>query len=339
MTLLEALGLILLTQVSPIGPAEYRERLRSIEAAVARQDLQAVHAEARSLAKQRVLYEGRIIETDATVLGPLAEAGSPALAREASVRLRALREALDSDPGEGPASPVDPALLESLRREEASEEISAGGKVRGPRFPEADIPRGLLDRLADLWSAIRDLLEKFLRWLLRLFMGGVGTSPPEASTRVMVTAIVVTVLGVLGILAVMAFRRRRQAPLSEAISAAPAMSAGDSDPLSRTTSEWERFALELMKSGRFREAIRAWYHAMLVSLFRTGTLHYRKDRTNWEYAFALPSTVPWRAEFIDATRTFEQEWYGRRDTASELAEHFQRRTIEMLGHLRGGGSR
>ncbi|RPH37203.1 MAG: DUF4129 domain-containing protein, partial [Planctomycetota bacterium] len=111
------------------------------------------------------------------------------------------------------------------------------------------------------------------------------------------------------------------------------------DPLSRTASEWERFAAELMNAGRSREAIRAWYHAVLVSLFRAGVLHYRKDRTNWEYAYALPSGVPWRAGFVEATRTFEREWYGRRDTPVEMAESYQDQARRMLSQVREGAAR
>src|SRR5207244_431829 len=126
---------------------------------------------------------------------------------------------------------------------------------------------------------------------------------------------------------------------AEARSEAPALSAKDEDPLSRTASEWERFAAELMSGGRFREAIRAWYHAVLVSLFRIGALHYRKDRTNWEYAYALPSTLRWRSGFVDATRTFEREWYGRRDTPVETAEGYQRHAQAMLAEVRQGAAR
>ena len=57
----------------------------------------------------------------------------------------------------------------------------------------------------------------------------------------------------------------------------------DADPLSREQDEWEKYAAELAAAGRLREAIRAWYHAVLVGLFRAGLLHHHKGRTNWEY--------------------------------------------------------
>jgi hypothetical protein len=91
-----------------------------------------------------------------------------------------------------------------------------------------------------------------------------------------------------------------------------------------------------MGSGRFREAIRAWYHAVLVTLFRSGLLHYRKDRTNWEYAYALGPELPWRPGFVDATRTFEQIWYGRRETPPDAAEAFARDARGILERIQGG---
>jgi hypothetical protein len=338
-----ALLLFASLQAGPISLDEYRARLRSIDEAVARQDLDAVRSGARDLKALRVHSDGMDIESDATVLGPLIEAKSAAEARVAAVRLHALRDELETQ-GETPASkPPDSALFERLRREEEERQISPDGRVGGPGLHPPQIPRSVLERIRDCFidmlAGLGQLLERFLRWLIRFVIGAGGAHAAAASTRYLVGALVVTVLGILALVAVQALRRRQKLAGSVAVSEAPAMSAKDDDPLSRTATEWERFAAELMKAGRFREAIRAWYHAVLVSLFRAGALHYRKDRTNWEYAFALPPTLTWRPGFMDATRTFEQEWYGRRDTPAETAETYQRQALEMLEGVREGGAR
>ena len=331
---------LLLCAPDSIDLPEYRARLRRLQEAVERRDVDAVRSGADDLLKQRVKHGGMILLPDATVLGPLAEAKTPEAAREAAVRLRALSAELESIDAAPAPAPPDGALLERLRQEEQLNQLSPDRAVGGPGLHAPQVPRSFWERLASWGESLQKVLEQFLRWLARLFFGVAGAQKIEApSTRYLVIGLVVTVLGTLAIVAVMALRRRQASAAVVASSEAPAMSAKDEDPLSRTATEWERFAAELMNAGRFREAIRAWYHALLVTLFRAGTLHYRKDRTNWEYAYALPSTVPWRAGFMDATRTFEQEWYGRRDTAVETAEQYRARTMNMLDAVREGAAR
>jgi Domain of unknown function (DUF4129) len=128
--------------------------------------------------------------------------------------------------------------------------------------------------------------------------------------------------------------RRRVLPAS---SVPLASSERDADPLSREANEWERYAAELAASGRLREAIRAWYHAVLVTLYRAGILHYRKGVTNWEYVSALSPALTWRARFIDMTRTFDREWYGRRETSPEALDTLAADARAVLLTLRGAG--
>jgi hypothetical protein len=337
-----AVLVLVFTQGDSIDLPEYRSRLRRIQEAVDRRDLGAVTSGARELLSRRIQHDGMILLPDATVLVPLAEAKTADAARDGARRLRELGDALDSVEAVPRPPSIDGALLERLRQEEQLRELSPDRTVGGPGLhsPEIPLPRSFWKRLADFWESVEELLLRLLRWLARLVFGAAAGAQAEApSTRFLVIGLVVVLVGTLAVVAFIALRRRREAPAVSATSEAPAMSAQDADPLSRTASEWERFAAELMKSGRFREAIRAWYHALLVSLFRAGTLHYRKDRTNWEYAYALPSTVPWRAGFMDATRTFEQEWYGRRETAADTAERYQARAIGMLDAVREGGPR
>jgi hypothetical protein len=336
-----AVLVLVCAQGDSIDLPEYRARLRRIQEAVDRRDLGAVTSGARELLGLRIQHEGMILLPDATVLVPLADAKTADAARDGARRLRELGDALGSVKAVPRPPSTDGALLERLRQEEQLRELSPDRTVGGPGLhaPGIPLPRSFWERLADLWESVEKQLLRVLRWLARLFFGAAAAGPEAPSTRYLVVGLVVLLVATLGVVAFIALRRRREAPAVAATSEAPAMSAQDADPLSRTASEWERFAADLMKSGRFREAIRAWYHALLVSLFRAGTLHYRKDRTNWEYAYALPSTVPWRAGFMDATRTFEQEWYGRRETAADTAEIYQARTIRMLDEVREGAPR
>jgi hypothetical protein len=323
-------------QSEAIGMAEYRDALKKILALAESGDMEALHDSARALRGARIRHEGVELEPDPTVLGPLADAKNPGAARTAAVRLRALLAELEGAAGPSRVERADPALLERLRAEEAEQDISADGKVGGPGL---NPPSSFVEVLRDLVQKLLELMGRFFKWLLRLLFSGSDSLAPGGGVQWMVVALVVLVLAVLGAVAVVALRRSKGLRPVEARSEAPAQSAKDDDPLSRSALEWERFAGELMGAGRFREAIRAWYHAVLVSLFRVGALHYRKDRTNWEYAYALPSGIPWREGFLDATRTFEQEWYGRRNTAVETAESYERRAQAILAELRQGAGR
>jgi len=96
---------------------------------------------------------------------------------------------------------------------------------------------------------------------------------------------------------------------------------------------WEERARELASEGRAREAIRAWYHAVLVRCASQGILHHRPGRTNWEYAHALSPSLPWRGRFEDLTFRFDQEWYGRAESTGEALAVFADGAAEILRAL------
>lgn len=337
MIVLTALLLLLPDQGETISLSDYKARLGRIQEAIDGGDSAGAASGARELLRKRVQHDGMTLLPDATVLGPIADANSNQMAREAARGLPSLRAELDAVKDGPPPAPPDGVLLERLRQEELQRQLTPDKSVTGPVLHGPEVPQTFWEKLASFWEWLEKILKRFLSWLGRLFFGAAGAQtvgPP--GTRYLVIGLILVLVGTLAAVAVLALRKRREAPAAVSSAPAAAMSAEDADPLSRSAGEWERFAAELMKAGRFREAIRAWYHALLVSLFRAGALHYRKDRTNWEYAYALPSTVPWRAGFVEATRTFEQEWYGRRDTPAETAEMYRSRMLRMIETVRGG---
>jgi hypothetical protein len=319
--------------------AEYRERLGGIRSAIAANDLETARKRAGELQSLRVSHEGTEFAADRSVLKPIADAKDLQSAREAALPLRTLAEALDSL-SQGKALPPDPALLERLRREEAERALKAGGAVGGPELHAPPVPHTLRGWLRDIaqqiWDFVKRMLKKFFEWLGRMLFGGWAAGQSGAGMTWLVMGLMLTILGLIGAIAFVTLKRRRRTTVDAPLGSAPASAEKDEDPLSRSSNEWERFAAELMKSGRFREAIRAWYHAVLVTLFRSGLLHYRKDRTNWEYAYALSPEVPWRPGFVEATRTFEQIWYGRRETPPETVDAYAADARGILDKVRGG---
>lgn len=319
--------------------SDYRDRLDDIRSAIDAKDLDLARKRATALQAVRVRQGDMVFVPDPTVLRPIAGAKDLTAARDAAKPLSGLREALQSVSTGPPARP-DAPLLERLRREEADRALDPEGRVGGPVLQQPSLPRSFREWLWDLsmrfWDFVGTLFSRFLRWLLGLLFGGMGSRAMGEGMTYLVMGLIILILGTIGVVAYVTLQRRRRTVI-EAAPAPATAAARDEDPLSRTSSEWERFAADLMGTGRFREAIRAWYHAVLVTLFRAGLLHYRKDRTNWEYAYALGPELPWRPGFVDATRIFEQVWYGRREAPADAAEAFASDARGILERVRGGG--
>jgi hypothetical protein len=337
-----------------ISAADYRRRLIEIRANLGRGDWEAARRQAQRLAGQRVAF-GRDpadeLEPDLSVLRPLAAARDRAAASKAALPLARLIGALPDGPeaalAAGPASApaaalaarprADAALLERLRRSQELAEIAADGSLPDPGVGGdgvLDAVRNFLRPptrlLASLWDGFRDWLE---RWLRRLLEGARGRRPAFGLRGVVFLAVLLA-LAMLAV-AVQAARRRQRRRTPAAVTAAPmAGPAQDDDPLSRASGQWESYARDLAAAGRFREAIRAWYHAVLVTLYKRGIVHYRKGRTNWEYIATIPPATSWRPALVEMTRHFEREWYGRDRSSPEALADSQalaRRLLRELG--------
>jgi Domain of unknown function (DUF4129) len=346
-----------------ISPADYRRRLIEVQADLGRGDWEGARRRARRLAGQHVAFgpdAADELEPDLSVLRPLAAARDRAAAGRAALPLARLIGALPEDSGTAPATGAAPpagtasasetataaapaamprtdaALLERLRRSQELAKIPAGGNLPDPGVGEGvlaalrDFLRPAARMLARLWEDLRDWLDRWLRHLL-LARG----QRPLFSLRAVVFLAVLLALAMLA-MAVQAARRRqrRRAPDGATAAAMPAP-AQDDDPLSRASGQWESYARDLAAAGRFREAIRAWYHAVLVTLYKRGILHYRKGRTNWEYIATIPPSTSWRPALVEMTRHFEREWYGRDRSSPEALADSQALARRLLRDLGG----
>jgi Domain of unknown function (DUF4129) len=331
------LGLLLLApaltaETIPVGA--YRSRLVEIQTWLRSGDWVGARAGARDLLDDRVAYAGGAVESDASVLGPIARASHPGEADAAAPRLAQLLAGMSSiEAGETPeaAAGTDPKLLQSIRDQQAVAELPQGG-----RLPEVK-DGGLFEILAGFFGTVanffNDLLERLWDWFLSLFPQPGGGKPQGLDLQV-VTALVVGLALVLAWVGWRVLRHRRRGPVLVPAGPAPLPPAADDDPLSRESNEWERYARELAEAGRYREAVRAWYHAVLVALYRTGTLHHRKGRTNWEYVSAIPPGTPWRSGFAEMTRHFEREWYGRDQSDTEALRESETMALSIRTALR-----
>jgi hypothetical protein len=331
-----ALSLLAAAQPVPaqvLTPSQYRSELIALERSLRLGESEEAGRKARGLLAAQVDFDGEILPTDATVLQPIAR--EPAQSQERIPRVLVLIQALEqAAPQAREPTPVDRALLERLRARQQGA-AARGGTVGTPA------PLSLSTRLESVLESIGRGLVRFFNWLAE-WLGKLRPKPAERGSRLasgpLTAVLVAVVVAVFGLIAYRALRRRDLAPPMVA-SEPVGESARDADPISREATEWERYALELARAGRRREAVRAWYHAILVTLFRRGILHYKQGRTNWEYVSRLDPQAAWRPAFIEMTRHFDREWYGRHSAAADALRDYVGNARAVLGALREAGEK
>ncbi len=317
-----------------ISARAYRQRLTAIQSRLLSGDWVGAGQRSRQLLQDRIALGTETIEPDASVLGPLARARNPRDARAVAPALSHLMAALPAERVEDrPATKPDGKLLAEVRRKEALAALPEGGAL--PEVKDGGIAAALTEFLRPMAEAIGNLWDRFLEWLWELLFGRSGSPGSALGLDMrMVTALVVALALLTVWILFRSVRNRQRGAAAVAEGPAPLPPAADDDPLSREASEWERYARELAAAGRAREAIRAWYHAVLVALYRAGSLHYRKGRTNWEYVSAVPPGTTWRSRFVELTRHFEREWYGRDQSAPEALRAAEEMALGLLSSAR-----
>lgn len=310
---------------------QYTAALTRIRNLIAAGDVNTARAEANTLAGDDVVSPNGRFHTDSTLIAEVNKAKPRDLGAE--TRIDATIAALRSTtPSKSPA--IDQPLLLRLQREQTVPELRRGGDVRGV---QAKVP--WLQRVANVISGaahwIVEKITKFAEWIARFWpKDTVKTKSASSAMRWTVGSLVGLIVLVLAILAFEVIRRSRKRASEVVEESAPLTSTRDDDPLSRGANEWERYAAQLAAAGRLREAIRAWYHAVLVTLYSANILHYRKGRTNWEYVAAVGPEQEWRARFIELTRRFEHEWYGSDDSSSDALDECSAAARHVLNAVR-----
>ena len=331
--LLAALALLLAAsalRAETIPLQRYIEQLDAL-----RREAPALRAsQARLLIGTEVASPNGTFLADASLLHAVAAGGADAIPR-LDATIAALRSIAPAA-----AAPVDVAAIERLRKEEEAAAMQRGGEV-----DEAIVPTN--DDVVDRWTkAVMKVLEwigkkiqDFYDWVMSWWPR--ARRPDEdrsafGGVPFIVIAIVIVIVGLLTLLALEVMRRSKRGERTPLVVSDPQASRRDEDPLSRGANEWERYAAQLAAAGRIREAIRAWYHAVLVTLYAAGILHFRKGRTNWEYIALLAPELPWRGAFVQLTRRFEEEWYGHEESTIETLDDCSARAKEILASVRRG---
>jgi Domain of unknown function (DUF4129) len=309
---------------APLGLPAYRARLEKIDALLLAGDRAQAAAAAQKLLGEKVRAGEEEIAPAAWALEPIAR-GDPHRSR-----LRGLIDGLLQSGG-APSPAADRKLLEALRNAQDTGGPAAGGKIAPLAAPEPPFFEQLLGWMGAAARWIGHRLLDFVRWLAGLFPTGTARQLGLASSGI--TGLVLISVGLIVILAAaLAVLSRAKMPAVLAVRS-KSVPEKDEDPLSRSAGGWEARARDLAAQGRAREAIRAWYHALLVHCYGAGVLHYRRGRTNWEYAHALSPSLLWRPRFEELTRWFDLEWYGRPESTKAALEAFSAGTGEILSAL------
>jgi hypothetical protein len=331
-----ALLIAIIVAATPLHAAtltldQYVSTLTRIRNLVATGDLANARAEANTLAGDDVVSPNGRFHTDSTLIAEVNNAKPRDLGVETRIdaTVAALRHATPSK-----SAAIDQPLLLRLQREQTVPELRRGGDIRGV---QPDTP--LLERVAKAIAAaanwIGEKFKRFLEWMSRFWPEDTPKKKPASSAiRWTVGSLVGLIVLILAILAFEVIRRSRKRAREVVEESAPLTSTRDDDPLSRGANEWERYAAQLAAAGRLREAIRAWYHAVLVTLYGANILHYRKGRTNWEYVAAVGPEQEWRARFIELTQRFEHEWYGSDDSSSDALDECTAAARNVLNAVR-----
>ncbi|MGZ5441270.1 MAG: DUF4129 domain-containing protein [Thermoanaerobaculia bacterium] len=323
--------LVLATTVAATPIGDYIAALEHIDALLASNQRDAAKSAAEALKDVEVVWAKGKFKADASLVAEISKGERARLI----ATITELRRATGMS-----AAQADRKLLEQIAAEQEPPELPKGGVV--PTKIERDVP--LLERIAeaigDMFEWLGEMLSKLLDWLYDLLPRRRNAAgEPTPGLHWIVWAVVGAILLVILYLAVDVLRRSRARGVVDVETSAPIGSKQDEDPLSRGATEWEKYAHDLANAGRFREAIRAWYHAVLVTCYASGILHFRKGRTNWEYIASLAPSLEWRPEAIELTRCFEQEWYGAlhstRDAYDACSEHARAVLDALHRQMRG----
>ncbi|MFL6245024.1 MAG: DUF4129 domain-containing protein [Thermoanaerobaculia bacterium] len=313
---------------------DYVARLEQLHASIATNQLQVAKAAAAELTGSEIVSPHGTFHADDSLISTIAQTKNVdrMLLTRIELTIAELRGSAD-------APAPDPKLLQQVAAEQDVPELARGGELTAPPIPQVPLMERVVRSLVRMFRWIGKKIAQFLDWIAEFFPRMRPEDPGATSGMrwIVISVVTVIVLGIL-FLAIEVIRRARRNDAKTLASSAPLRSARDDDPLSRGATEWERYAAQLAAEGRYREAIRAWYHAVLVTCYGAGVLHFRKGRTNWEYIASLPASVAWRSELIRLTQRFEQEWYGAEQSSEDALDDCSTRAKFILETLHERGA-
>lgn len=189
-----------------------------------------------------------------------------------------------------------------------------------PPAAEAEEVRRAADEILsrpEFQEPARSLYRQALDWLGRLLDDVLGSLLAGGAGSLLAWVFILVVVGLLGYLLVRAVQRGARVR-GDAASDADVILRDDRRP----AEDWAADAERLEEEGRWREALRCRYRALVASLAGARVVEEVPGRTAGEYRVLVGRARPAVADpFAEATDLFEHAWYGNLGTgAAESAE-------------------
>lgn len=222
-----------------------------------------------------------------------------------------------------------PTLVQ--RSDEAVEQAFQGEEFWWKRTSPVDDPDlpwlpAILQWIGDGVGRILGAIGRFISTLLESLLGGFGAGEARDFR---IVAWLVAALGVAFLL----WRSRHlwQIWLSRDRTPQPIGPTANQQSLPEAAALLDQ-ARNAFGSGKYRDAVRFSFLALLAALQQRHLLRYDPSRTNREYYHDLVGNPEVAQLFLEAARPFERAWYGQRDVDRAEAE-------EVLAVCRGAVER
>jgi hypothetical protein len=105
----------------------------------------------------------------------------------------------------------------------------------------------------------------------------------------------------------------------------------DEEPLEHEDllqNNWERHLQKAIREGNMRMAIRYSYMLLLQMLQENHYIHYRSDKTNYDYYNEI-THKPYKQPFRQLTREYEYTWYGDYPVSPENYKEYMDRFNQL----------
>lgn len=161
-------------------------------------------------------------------------------------------------------------------------------------------------------ASFTEMLERplagLLEWFGQTFFGGIPFDELPDGHRALFWMPAAVVAAVAAVVAVRSARRLLRGPATARLGPPPGRAALPDDPATHLAE-----AHRLAAAGAHREALRALFRAVLLSLDRAGLIRYRPPATNREYVRELHARSPDLSALLGGLADrYELAWYGGR---------------------------
>ena len=210
----------------------------------------------------------------------------------------------------------------------------AAENEEAPKGPIASVVAWVFDKLGKGIKAVIKWIDKLINWLIELL-------PTDDHRRVssdanwissVRVAVIVLLIGLLCTLVYILWRSwmRRQTAQDEIVAAAvesiPDLEDENTSADDLPANRWLELARELTEKGSLRQAIRAFYLAILADLAANELITIEKFKSNQEYEIELRRRAHQKEGLLNAfsksRAVFERVWYGMYKISRPDLDHY-----------------